>query len=304
MKTSFLTNFPNLGREAGCVCLFAGKRPVGTFDFASFRASRGILDRFFGFVPFLLVVVTAAIPCRANSGVYQKTLPGTAWILTSETMGSGVLLSVRDRLVLTNQHVVGDESEVRVVFPFYDKGRCRAERQYYVNHLENLAILGKVVARDAERDLALVRVTSLPKHVHEIELGKPVQPGDDVHSVGNPGASDALWIYTYGKVRSVYYKAFRGPTPHRMEVVEMTSPINRGDSGGPIVNNRGQLVAISQSYLVAGRLVSYGVNVSEISWFLSKARRGSSTACSSSAPPTEMTHAKLAAGFRVVPAND
>lgn len=68
----------------------------------------------------LLPLATMLVgPCRANSDVYRKTLPTTAWILTSEAMGSGVLVSVEDRLLLTNQHVVGNEPEVRVVFPVY-----------------------------------------------------------------------------------------------------------------------------------------------------------------------------------------
>lgn len=249
--------------------------------------------------PLILVAAIMPVRCQANPQIYKETLPATAWILTSDAMGSGVLISTEERLVITNQHVVGSEIEVRVVFPVCQDKHWRSERQYYVDRLDQLAIVGRVLATDVDRDLALVQVSRLPTQVHEIKLGQSVHPGDEVHSLGNPGTSDALWIYTYGKVRSVYYKTFRGKLPHRMEVVEISSPINPGDSGGPIVNNRGQLVAISQSYLIQGRLVSYGVNVSEISWFLEKVKRGKGHKERAPVPTTDKPSVTLANGFRL-----
>lgn len=261
-------------------------------------------SRFVTILAVLAAFQWSAASCRANSAVYLKTLPSTAWILTSDAMGSGVVVSTEKRLVLTNHHVVGDESYVQVVFPQFVHGRCRAERQYYIDHLDNLAIKGKVIAVDKERDLGLVQLASLPKNVRAIQLGKPVHPGDDVHSLGNPGASDALWIYTFGKVRSVYYKAFRSRIPHRMEVIEITSPINPGDSGGPIVNDRGELVGLSQSYLVDGRLVSYGVNISEIGWFLDRAKHPRHDRPTLPVGTDRSTVTGLTAGFSLALAKD
>src|SRR5205085_2359511 len=52
-------------------------------------------------------------------------------------------------------------------------------------------------------------------------------------------------------------------------VLETTSPINSGDSGGPVVNKSGELVAISQSLSPSARLVTYSVDISEVRAFLS-----------------------------------
>ena len=106
----------------------------------------------------------------------------------------------------------------------------------------------------------------LPKGVQEIKLAESSPgPGEDIQSIGNPGSSGALWVYTSGTVRSVYQKQFSTEVgEHDFMVVETQSPINSGDSGGPVVNNKGELVAISQAISPKARLVSYSVDVSEI----------------------------------------
>ena len=70
-------------------------------------------------------------------------------------------------------------------------------------------------------------------------------------------------------MRSVYKKNFStGAGEHNFKVVETQSPINSGDSGGPVVNNDGELVAISQAISPKARLVSYNVDVTEVTAFL------------------------------------
>jgi len=76
-------------------------------------------------------------------------------------------------------------------------------------------------------------------------------------------------IYTAGYVRANYYKSVDN---RKMQVVETSAPINEGDSGGPILNADGQLVGITQSYRREGRLVSNGVDISEVRWFVEKVR--------------------------------
>ena len=68
-----------------------------------------------------------------------------------------------------------------------------------------------------------------------------------------------------GTVRSVYDKKFKSNHgQHDFKVVETQSPIKPGDSGGPVVNEEGKLVAIAQSFSPQMNLVSYCVDVSEI----------------------------------------
>jgi hypothetical protein len=173
--------------------------------------------------------------------------------------------------VVTNFHVVGEARNAIVFFPAMKDDKPVVTRKHYVDNVKTLGLRGRVMAVDRKRDLALVQLDKLPEGVKAITLAADSpKPGEPVESVGNPGASDALWVYTSGTVRSVYKKQFRtGAGDHDFNVVETQSPINTGDSGGPVVNSAGELVAISQAISPSGRLVSYSVDITEVKAFLS-----------------------------------
>src|SRR5262249_44524466 len=136
-------------------------------------------------------------------------------------------------------------------------------------------VRGSVLDVDPRRDLALVELESLPAGVTALPLAKePPGPGDLVHSVGNPTSSDALWVYTSGTVRQVYHKKFtvEGRTIDA-RVVETQSPINPGDSGGPVVNDQGEVVAVTAATNRAAQLVSVCIEVGEVRDFAAAALR-------------------------------
>jgi S1-C subfamily serine protease len=102
-----------------------------------------------------------------------------------------------------------------------------------------------------------------------------IGPGQRVHSVGNPGRSGGLWLYTSGMVRQVYRKEWSVRSgdrkfDFRARVVETSSPTNAGDSGGPLVNDRGELVAITQGGAADAQLLSFFIDVSEVKTFLAQ----------------------------------
>jgi hypothetical protein len=114
----------------------------------------------------------------------------------------------------------------------------------------------------------------LPEALQELALAaKSARRGETVHSIGNSSCeftgSRQLWRYTTGKVRGVFsttLPAFEG------KVLETDAPTNKGDSGGPVVNDAGQLVAVAMGYDPGTRLVSQNVDVSEVKTFLQDAR--------------------------------
>ncbi|WP_161603352.1 S1 family peptidase [Blastopirellula marina] len=222
-----------------------------------------------------LVMVSGMVSTsRADSTVYEKTLKSTAWVLAKTggetSSGTGVLVDAEKKLLVTNYHVVGDARAAVIFFADLTNGKPEVARSHYLTNVKKLGLRGRVVAVDRKRDLALIELEKLPAGVAAITLSTTgVGPGEDVQSIGNPGSTDALWVYTSGTVRSVYQKQFRtGVGEHDFKVVETQSPINSGDSGGPVVNNQGELVAISQAIAPKARLVSYSVDVSEVKEFL------------------------------------
>jgi serine protease Do len=221
-----------------------------------------------------LVSLAAVQTARADAQIYQQTLNSTVWVLTKTggktSSGTGVLVDSERKLVVSNFHVVGEARTAIIFFPDLKNGKPEVSRKHYVDSVGKLAIRGRVLAVDRKRDLSLIQLDKLPENAKAIPLAAASPgPGEAVSSVGNPGSSDALWVFTSGTVRAVYKKQFRtGAGDHDFTVVETQSPINTGDSGGPVVNAAGELVAVSQAISPSARLVSYSVDITEIKMFM------------------------------------
>lgn len=213
-------------------------------------------------------------PAHADEKVYQEALRSTTWVLSKNSegtsSGTGVLVDAQQKLVVTNFHVVGDSRAAVIFFPDVEDGQPKVTRQHYLDNVKKLGVRGRVIAVDRKRDLALIQLDRIPDGAKAIELAPAsIGPGEQVESVGNPGSTDALWVYTSGTVRSVYQKQFRtGAGEHNFKVVETQAPINSGDSGGPVLNSKGQLVAVAQAIAPNARLVSYCIDISEVKTFM------------------------------------
>jgi HEAT repeat protein len=214
--------------------------------------------------------------------VYKRLLKSTAWILAADERssgwGSGSLVHRDQRLILTNYHVVGENEGVgiAVFFPSYRGAGSQlvTEPAFYLENARQIGLRGKVVSRDRAHDLALVQLEKLPAGVRQVNLApKSAGPGQDVHSIGASGVrldspdsiGGTLWRYSSGKVRQVYQdkKRYGEDWWVNSYFVETDSPTNSGDSGGPVVNDRGQLVAVVSSCRVQERLVSSFIDVRE-----------------------------------------
>src|SRR5205807_9639395 len=129
----------------------------------------------------------------------------------------------------------------------------------YTNAAARLGIPGKVVFDSSSRDLALVQLDRLPNTARSLSLApRSTTPGQNVFSIGASGVGGmrgldegALWRYTTGKVRLLikdFTANYGNGQRIRANTVETDSPTNPGDSGGPMVNDRMQIVAVVSSY--------------------------------------------------------
>src|SRR5262249_12053350 len=135
--------------------------------------------------------------------IYQQTLRSTMLVIVRQgsftSTGTGFLVDRGERLMVTNQHVVGARDRVAVYFPAFKNGRVIAEVESY-RKLQ--PIYGQVIVADAQRDLAVVQLNSVPPEAAALTLAsESAGPTDRIHSIGNPGTSGALWVYTSGTVR-------------------------------------------------------------------------------------------------------
>jgi hypothetical protein len=215
-----------------------------------------------------------AAVAKGDESVYERALPSQAWILSPMggdkiESGSGVLVDRGRRLMLTAYHVVAEREEVLVFFPARnERGELISEPKHYARGQAKLAVLGHVVSKDPKRDLAVIRLESVPAGARAATIAaQGIKTGEEVIAIGNSGASDGvLWRYIDGRVRQVYRKEISYDTKQKVDarLVEMTLPSNGGDSGGPVLNTRGELVGITIASDPREVAVHYAVDLAEI----------------------------------------
>lgn len=229
-------------------------------------------------------LAAAAFPAAAQevaggAKVYKAAVPSVVWVHSTRpnglATGSGSLIDKERRLVLTNYHVVEENPKATIFFPAFRDGHPIPERTYYSDRAARLGIAGKVVAVDKSADLAVIQIEKVPEEVKAIPLaaGSP-DPGDNVHSIGNAGKSGALFGYVKGTVRQSYRKKWKAELAKgkvlnfEAKVIETDSPTNPGDSGGPLLTDKGELVGVTQGGAINANSVSTFVDVSEVKQLL------------------------------------
>jgi hypothetical protein len=240
------------------------------------RNMKRIFSRPAWFAFLLLGIACEAIPVHANPEIYDRALASTGWLINpreaNTALGTCWIADRERNLLITSYHLIGESKEVLVYFPERVDGRVAVEASYYLKKVPT--INGRVVAVDRPRDLALIEVPSLPRGARKLMLAQEsARPGDDVHSIGNSGLSKnvggMLWRYTRGNVRQIYPRKLSDETGSAtVTLLETQSPVNMGDSGGPILNDRGEVVGVAAAYDPKERLVSQNIDVSEIRRFL------------------------------------
>jgi tetratricopeptide (TPR) repeat protein len=232
------------------------------------------------FVLLLGLVGNRASADETTKGIFKKVLRGTVFVSVKGGSGSGWIVDRKLKLVVTNHHVVENADNVEVLFPLYKDGKLVVERKAYK---DERGVRGKVLDTDTARDLAVIQlIDPLPEEVIELPLAtESSDPADRIHSIGNPGASDALWVYSSGTVRQVYAKEWtdgtRGVRERKCKVVETQSPINPGDSGGPMVNDKGEVIAVVSMSVVLHNgkrvnLMNCGIDIEEVKEFVNQTR--------------------------------
>lgn len=218
--------------------------------------------------------------------IYRQLVPSTAFVVTQDGVGSGVLIDARRRLVLTNSHVVSHGAPSVVFFP--DFGSSAASEpilhpRHYLEQATTLGLRGTVLADSPQRDLALIQLDRLPAHVPALPVAsEPAPIGSMLYSIGASGielgpnsVDGTLWRLSSGEARgrNRWSHVFPNQTVNAV-FLETQKPINPGDSGGPTVNDRCQLVGIVSSMDLTRDAVRRDVDLSEVLAFLREVEQG------------------------------
>ncbi|MCU1383029.1 MAG: mucD 3 [Acidobacteria bacterium] len=168
-------------------------------------------------------------------GPVDKSRTNTDLVLGRQrSMGSGVAIDA-DGYIITNAHVVSNARRVQVVLPGVgDEGDQRT------SGARGRTVDAAVVGVAPEIDLALLKVSGITLPALPLAPYGGVHQGELVFAFGSPeGMRNSV---TMGIVSAV---ARQRDPDNPMVYVQTDAPINHGNSGGPLINVRGELVGIN-----------------------------------------------------------
>ena len=208
--------------------------------------------------------------------VYRDGVHALALVQTEGDRRSSAWLFDRShRLLLTTAEAVGKRETVDVIFPAFRDGRPVSEAAAYRDEArllreKGLLTTGTVLATDARRNLALLEVGSVPETAAEAKFAAEVpSPGDSLHILDNPNRLDVLWVYTAASVRQLgrinLGQTMEGPDP---DVLIVQAPLADGEGGGPVLNDRGELVGVVTGKTGAQQQAAFCLTAAEVRGFL------------------------------------
>ena len=193
--------------------------PLGSYADAVRRAAPAVVN------VYAARIVTERLPRNILQDPFGELGPRYRQRL-EQSLGSGVIVDSAGQVV-TNHHVIADAAAIRVQLA---DGR-EADAQ--------------VIGRDPDTDLALLRITL--RDLPAIELGRSstLRAGDIVLAIGNPLGLSAT--VTQGIV-SATGRGQLGVAVFE-NFIQTDAPINVGNSGGALINTRGELVGINTAII-------------------------------------------------------
>jgi S1-C subfamily serine protease len=199
----------------------------------------------------------AATPAVAEnrlsiSDIYGRAAPGVVQITSTSTsqdddftrrfappapqqaLGSGFVLDKAGHIV-TAYHVIEGGDQIEVSFSNQD------------------TLKAKLVGSDPSTDLAVVRVETSSRGLTPLQLGDSdaVRVGDPVVAIGNPFGLDRT--ATAGIVSAVQERTITAPNGSPIDhVIQTDAPINRGNSGGPLLSAAGEVIVVTSQISTGG----------------------------------------------------
>jgi len=171
-------------------------------------------------------VVQIHVLSQRNKGVGT---PGT--FTSAEGFGTGTLVGEDKKYILTAAHVVADASQIKVEFK---DGTILDAYNRRVDRIADVAII------ELERPV-------LERPAAAIGNSDDVRIGDDIFIIGNPlGLAHSV---SRGIISSKHIENSKWNNKRLMEFFQTDAAINKGNSGGPMFNMKGELIGVVSSIL-------------------------------------------------------
>lgn len=175
-------------------------------------------------------IVAITVEYSVNS-IFNRT-PGTA-----SAKGSGIIIS-EDGYILTNNHVVNSSSSS--ANSFYEIGKANKVTVKLYN--DDTEYEGEIIGTDSQTDLAVIKIKKDGLTAAELGDSDGVQVGEFTMAIGSPlGLDNSV---TAGIVSAVNREVL-DEDGNKYKAIQTDAAINSGNSGGALVNSKGQVIGVN-----------------------------------------------------------
>lgn len=201
-----------------------------------------------GGLPALREVVAKVSPAVVGVDVNSTALDFFLRPIEQHSAGSGVIIRP-DGFVVTNDHVIGGADSIQVSLA------------------DNRVFDAEVIGRDSRSDLAVLKIdaTDLP-HV-ALAPRDSVDVGDWVVAFGNALGLEGGPTVTVGIVSALGRTVRTSSGTTLADLIQTDAAINEGNSGGPLVNLKGELVGINTTILAEAQGIGFAINSETVERF-------------------------------------
>ena len=165
----------------------------------------------------------------ALESVRNYTVIITAESDSGKSIGTGFVLT-EDGYIVTNYHVIEDKQIIKA--KFYNGQIATAQ----------------VVGFSEIDDIAVIKIEASGLYAARIGSSAKVKDAQNVYAVGTPAGEEYAWSVTKGIVsfaqRDVKIYDDKGILVKKMQLIQTDTPVNPGNSGGPLVNSDGEVLGI------------------------------------------------------------
>ena len=167
-------------------------------------------------------------------------------------LGSGVILT-DSGYVLTNYHVAGNKYS-----------SC------YVTLEDGRVFNGNVVWTDENIDLALVKIGAVGLEYIVIGDSDNISLAEEVYAIGNPIGIEFQRTITKGIISGINRTIKVDEENYMEDLIQTDATINEGNSGGPLINSKGELIGINTAKISDAEGIGFSVPINLIKPILDK----------------------------------
>jgi serine protease Do len=178
-------------------------------------------------------VASGRPPVQSPADITAHAMPAIVSVRAGDSMGTGFVVRA-DGWIATNFHVVRGATAISVVFSDH--------KEFPVVEIMNANRL---------HDLVILRIDAKGLPVLPVGNSDAVRPGDSVLAIGHPlGLEDTVSNGLISAVRHVH---------NNLDVLQVSAPIAPGSSGGPLFNDRGEVIGVATAFMKSGQNLNFGL---------------------------------------------